>query len=226
MSLESCPWDALDPGTVAFCEARLCDWIVEPSNAWSSLAYVVVAATLFLAHTLHKGDARLYAVLAGLVLTGLGSLAFHGTGTFVGEVLDQVGMFMLSAMIISFVYARERSLSSGATAGLYAGLTVASTALLLLIRPIGIPLFALQLMIGLGWELRLWYKSQDRSSFKYLLQGLGIFGVSFTIWLTDISGAVCDPDNHFVTGHAIWHVLNALCIERLYRYYAFRLGLE
>lgn len=211
---------------MAFCEARLCDWVVEPSNAWSSLGYVLVGVYLLFAHTLHKGDARLYAVLAGQVLTGIGSFAFHGTATFWGEVLDQVGMFMLSCMIISFVFARERKLTSGATAALYAGLTAASTGLLLLIRPIGIPLFALQLLIGLGWELRLWYKSERRSDFKYLLQGLGIFGVSLVIWVTDISGAVCDPDNHFITGHAIWHVLNALCIERLYRYYAFRLDLE
>lgn len=226
MSPETCPWEAFDPGTVAFCEARLCDWVVEPSNAWSSLAYVLVGAYLLLAHTLHKGDARLYAVLAGQFLTGIGSFAFHGTGTFWGEVLDQVGMFMLSCLVISFVFARERKLSSGATAGLYAVLTAASTGLLLLIRPIGIPLFALQLLIGLGWELRLWYKSERREEFKYLMQGLGIFGVSFTIWLTDITGLVCDADNHFITGHAIWHVLNALSIERVYRYYAQRFGRE
>ena len=38
-----CPWDGLPPGTVSFCEARLCAWVAEPANAWSSLAYVLMA---------------------------------------------------------------------------------------------------------------------------------------------------------------------------------------
>jgi hypothetical protein len=40
--IETCPWSSLDPGTVHFCEERLCAWVVEPSNAWSSMAYVVI----------------------------------------------------------------------------------------------------------------------------------------------------------------------------------------
>ena len=37
-----CPWSDYAPATIAFCERRLCAWIVEPSNAWSNVAYVLV----------------------------------------------------------------------------------------------------------------------------------------------------------------------------------------
>jgi hypothetical protein len=37
-------------------------------------------------------------------------------------------------------------------------------------------------------------------------------GVGLAIWLLDIHGPLCDPDNHLVTGHAVWHVLTALAV--------------
>jgi hypothetical protein len=51
----TCPWDALEPGTVAFCEARVCAWVAEPSNAWSSAAYVLAAAWLAGTHAARAG---------------------------------------------------------------------------------------------------------------------------------------------------------------------------
>jgi hypothetical protein len=75
MSPTPCPWDSLTPGTVHFCEARLCAWVAEPSNAWSSVAYLLVGAYLAL-HAARSRDARLWAVVAAEVLIGLGSFAF------------------------------------------------------------------------------------------------------------------------------------------------------
>lgn len=214
-----CPWDALAPGTVHFCEARLCAWVAEPGNAWSSVAYILVGAYLA-SHAARAKDARLWAVVAAEVLIGLGSFAFHATGTFVGELIDQVGMFMLSCLIFSFAAGKARSLSAGRTALLYAALTAASSAFNVVVRPAGIPLFALQLIAGLGWEIARSRKAEDKAPYRLLFAGIGVFLVSFAIWVLDISRLVCRPDNHFVTGHAVWHVLNAISIERLYRFYA------
>ena len=38
--------------------------------------------------------------------------------------------------------------------------------------------------------------------------------------LLDVSGTICDPANHFLQGHAIWHALSALAILHAFEYYA------
>ncbi len=43
----ACPYADWAPGSVAFCEERLCAWIVEPSNTASSLAYLIVGAWMW-----------------------------------------------------------------------------------------------------------------------------------------------------------------------------------
>lgn len=164
------------------------------------------------------GDARAWAVVGAQVLIGLGSFAFHATGSFAGELLDQTGMFLLSCLVLAFVAARAYGLSAARSAALYAGATAASSAALLVVPPAGIPLFATQLVAGLGWEVAAWRRTRA-PAYRYLFSGIGIFLVSFGIWLTDLTGVVCAPDNHIVTGHAVWHVLNAISIERLYRFY-------
>lgn len=214
-----CPWDAFPKGTVRFCEDRLCAWIAEPSNTWSSLAYIFVGVWLMVTHTRRARDARLWGVAMAEVLIGLGSFAFHGTGTFAGELLDQAGMFMLSCLILSYAAGKSAGWSSTRTARVYAASTVASTLSLLVIPPAGIPLFALQLVTGLGWEISQWRRAQEKGSYRLLFTGIGIFLVSFFIWTLDISRAVCRPDNHFITGHSVWHVLNSISIAWLYRFY-------
>ena len=91
-------------------------------------------------------------------------------------------------------------------------------------RPIGIPPFGLQLAVGLGVQLWLWRRTDGdgRELFRPFLRGLGIFLCSFAIWLTDITGVVCDPDNHLITGHAVWHVLNAVSVWQLSLFYGRR----
>lgn len=207
--LESCPWSDWAPGTVEFCEARLCEVIREPANAWSSFAYLIAAAAMI---------SRRQPALVGLaqVLIGVGSFFFHGTGTFAGEMVDQVGMYVLSCLILAYAVGEARGASAQAVAIGWAGMVTASGVINLLVRPIGIPLFAAQLALGLGLQLR---RGRGEARYRDLHVGIGIFVVSFGIWALDISRVVCDRDLHWFSGHAVWHVLNAISIGFLGRFY-------
>lgn len=222
----NCPWDGYAPGTVSFCEERLCAWIVEPANSWSALAYVAVGIYLFATHARKAKDARLSLVCVAEVLIGLGSFAFHGTGTFAGEFFDLFGMFLLSAMIVSQPAGLIVGFTARATAALYAGITLGSAALMLVIRPIGIPVFVVQIVAGIALELWSWRRATGaaRENYRLFFAAFALFAASFTIWLLDITKLVCDPKLHFLQGHAVWHVLNAFVVERLYRFYAARLS--
>ena len=222
---EVCPWSGYDPGTVHFCEARLCAWVVEPSNAWSSLGYIVLGLMMFVLARRRRDGAIYWAVAAAQFMIGVGSFFFHGTGIFIGEVIDQIGMFQLSVLILACAAAQAWNWSGKKTVAVYAVGVVVSTLAILVVRPLGIPIFAAQLAAGLLWQLRLSLKAhgEERALGRIFAGGVVLFLCSFGIWLTDMTGLICDPDNHLITGHAIWHILNAICIWRLGTFYRARL---
>ena len=49
---------------------------------------------------------------------------------------------------------------------------------------------------------------------------MALFGVSYAIWWLDRLGVICDPTNHLVTGHAVWHLLGAASFLFWYRFLA------
>jgi hypothetical protein len=160
------------------------------------------------------------ALAAGLI--GLGSFAFHATGTFVGELVDLLGMLLLSGLMLSQAWGRAASLPAGAIALRWGALTVGALGLVLVVKPAGIPLFAAQLLTAVGLELWLARRGQ-RVHLAPFLQALGLTTTAFGVWVLDVTHLVCAPDNHLVTGHAVWHVLNALALSRLAAFYQTRL---
>jgi hypothetical protein len=207
------PWQSWSPGTVHFCEARLSAWVREPANAWSSLAYLAVG--LWMLRRRQPGI-----VIAAQVFIGAGSFLFHASGTFVGEMCDQGGMYLLSAIMLACPYAyarREQTARPWLLPALVFGIVAASVAVNLIARPIGIPLFAVELAFGLRAVFRVRQTSTHQAR-RDLVTALCLFGTSFAIWTTDVTGLVCDPDLHVWNGHATWHVLNALAIFFLGRF--------
>lgn len=224
--MTSCPWDGFDPGTVAFCERRLCAWIVEPSNAWSNIAYLLVGLAI-LWHRRSRLSSALAMVGYTAVIVSLGSFAFHATGTFIGEVLDVSAMYLISGLFITFAVKRYYGWSDPRLIRLYGALSAVSIALLIATRVSGIPVFALQVTVAVLIEIvlfRRFRQAPDASvSYKPMLALILLFSVSFLAWWLDISHRVCDPDNHVFTGHAFWHVSNSLC---LWFFYAFHRQFE
>lgn len=216
--MSTCPWDGLEPASVAFCEARLCAHVVEPSNAWSSWGYVALGLWLLL-----RREARQRGLLAGVALAnvaiGLGSFAFHATGTFIGELIDLFGMFLLSGLMLAHALGRFRGWSPGRVGLAWAGFVVTPMLGVLMVKPAGIPLFAMELLTAIGLEVRAWRRGES-PHFRVFAQALGLVALAFVIWLTDTTKLLCDPHNHIVTGHAVWHALNAVAIARLFFFYA------
>jgi hypothetical protein len=209
-----CPWGTWEPGSVAFCEERLCAWVVEPSNAWSSLAYVL--AGLWLWRRSPSALVRQVA-LAGMLI-GVGSFAFHATGTFVGELIDLTGMLMLSGLMVAQAWGRLTRARAVAVGAVWAALTVGALGVVLVVKPAGIPLFAGELLAAIALEVVLWARGQTPQVRRFA-QALGCTGVALGVWALDFSHVVCSPTNHLLTGHAVWHLLNSVSIGLLGAFY-------
>jgi len=215
--MTTCPWSDFAPATIAFCEARRCAWVVEPSNAWSNLAYVICGRVV-----LARSRRRTPLVLIGVaaILIGLGSFSFHGTGTRIGELLDVSAMYLLSALAIVFTMRRIWSLSSAAFITSYLGIVGLSVALMIGLHSNGIATFTAQIGIAVCAELYLYVSRPQARCASYRHQHLMIasFALAFAIWNADKLNLLCDPDNHLVTGHAIWHLLTAVAVYQFSRH--------
>lgn len=219
-----CPWSDYAPATIAFCERRLCAWVVEPSNAWSNVAYVLVGFWVFWRRR-DRMDTALTAIGVAAVLLGFGSFAFHATGIRVFEVVDVSGMYLVSGLAVTFALQRLRGWSDGAAVACFVGLVLVSSALMIALGNDGITMFALQTLAAIGLEIHLRAVTPPGVG-GWLLGAIGALAVGFGIWLLDVHGPLCDPDNHLVTGHAVWHVLTAASVLCFFRFHERLRGAE
>ncbi len=210
-----CPWDGFAPATISFCEARLCAVVAEPANALTSLSKTLVGLWL-IPRCWRSSQRALWAVAIAALLQGPFGFALHATGTFWGEVLDVSGMFLISATVLSFSLARRFSWTSTQLIARWLTLVVVSVAILLLIPPSGIALFAAQVIAWLGLEVRSSPRSPE--SRRWLSWLIGCFLAGFAFWIADKTRLVCDPNNHFINGHAIWHLATSACLALFFEY--------
>jgi len=215
--LMDCPWSGFEPATITFCERIVCGWITQPSNTWSNLAFIIVGI-LLVRMARREEQPKLILVGYSSIFLGFGSGLFHMTSAFVFEIFDLLGMFLISGLMLCLNLERLLSLRIQTVYSLFIAMTRASVLAMLLWKPAGIPIFAIQIAAAMTVEMLLHIR-RDAIQYRYFMAMAGSFAFAFAIWTADITGYICDPDNHFITGHAVWHVLNSVAIFFIYKFY-------
>jgi hypothetical protein len=199
-----------------FCEEITHGPLAQPANAISSLSFVIVG--LFLIRIVRQRDVLLLFPISA-VLVGITSFLYHASWTFFFQVFDVSSMFMLSCLLISFNLWRLGSITRKQLPFAYVILLLLSIAAMVTIRrKTGEYLFGLEIAVVAALEGIL---ASRRAGTHYadFLKALGIFLAAYGIWLLDVHEIACAPRNHWLQGHAVWHVLNAFCFYFLYRFY-------
>ena len=90
------------PSSANFCEADYAHspFVAELANTVSSLPIVAAGAYLLCVGARERWGARFHALSAAVLVTGLGSVAFHATLLFAGQLLDEMGMVLTVAAFI------------------------------------------------------------------------------------------------------------------------------
>lgn len=205
--LNSCIWHQFERNPYIFCEKQLCGLVAEPANTWSNVGYLIVAMMILLSrHTGTRARGRFFWSTLALFV---GSTLFHMTGTFWGKFLDVGAMFGLSMAILTTSI--ERNYKINRSTGIIIFVTGITLSLIYLyfVR-LGMFLFAVQL--GVSAYI-------DRRNAQKFLKSLIFFAVAFIFWLMDVKRIWCDPDNHFISGHAVWHLLAAVAIWFFFKSY-------
>jgi hypothetical protein len=215
--MSAIPWFGWSPATMHFCEEITRGPLAQPANAVSSLFFVIVGWFLFRIAP-RRNVLLLFPVSA--VLVGITSFLYHASWTFFFQVFDVSSMFMLSCLLISFNACRLGLVSRRRLPSFYLvllGLSIAAMAAIR--RKTGEYLFGAEIAVVAALEAAL-ARRGPATDYEPFLKALGIFLAAYALWLLDVHEIVCVPNNHFLQGHAVWHVLNASCFYFLYRFYA------
>lgn len=218
------PWEDWRKATClpddCFCEAIEDALVAQPANTWSSLAFVLAALWVAARFVRRGGSERAplvsaeAALLVGsLALVGLGSAFYHASLTFIGQVLDVSGMYL----VVTFILLHRLGLRYGvrplASVAAFVLMNAALLAAQVTTPPLRRIVFGVLLVTALIVEWR-----SSRAGRRWLAAGAGLMAIAFAIWTADRLRVVCAPASP-IQGHAIWHLLGAFASVCLYRSY-------
>jgi hypothetical protein len=216
-----CPWSGFTPPNVDWCEEELCAWIVNPADTWSNLAYLALGAWMWSsARRAGRGDLSLFGPAS--VLVGVFSFAYHASYTWALQFFDFVGMFLFCFTVIARNAVRLGWITARHELRFFALGVIGASALVPLLFELGIAIqatVAVCIAVALGQEA-LWRRRRPGTPLPpaYWI-GLALLAAAAVCSALDVTRVACDPTNHWLQGHAAWHVLSALALLAFFRFY-------
>jgi hypothetical protein len=194
-----------------WCEETLCQVVSEPANTWSNLSFFVFGA-IILYLTRNKKSKSLKWIPFAYLLMGAGSFYYHMSNFYLSQICDFLGMFIMMYWLIALNLQRLELIKFKGSLILTLTMTVLTSILLhiLYINHLNIQVLIVFLLIPL-LSLEFIIRKKDKSySLKYFLIALIFLAIAEMFSLLDLKRVLCDPQNHFFQGHALWHVLGSI----------------
>jgi hypothetical protein len=226
------PWAGWPPDPCraadCFCEAFQNRLVLQPIAAYTNLAYAGVGMLVLGSRPpveagLPDNAMRAhpaYPVLYGLmtIAIGAGSFFYHASLTRVGEWFDLMGMYALTSFLVLYNLTRLRTLSGGMFGLLYLVVLAALGIGLIVANALQQVYMAALVMGALILEGLVQVKRRPRVRRRFLLGGLGCFGLGAIFWAGSAPGELCGIFGP-IPPHALWHILSAAAVGLLYLYY-------
>ena len=222
---QSCPWATWQPATLHFCESQRCEWVSTPAEFWSNIPYFLIAAVLLRRGIREDNGPSSIPLRFGIyaLIVGICSSAFHASHTFIFETFDLGAMLLLGVELIIQNLTRLRWIQPKSIP-VWSGLIFFSGLFLLLETqgPARLWIFGTMVAIALFLQVLIFLEPKRSNQLAHatsLIQSLVLFGISYAFWLIDYTKAVCYPNNHYWSGHALWHCINSVCFLTLSNFY-------
>jgi hypothetical protein len=190
------------------CEARSVDW-GQPVLFATSWAYVIVGMALAIWVSRREDASRGWGWLfaAGLILTGLGSVDYHGPAV-APQPLAHDGGLALALLVAWGIDLTRLAVPIRRVVGVLVGVTVLGAALMVWESDLS-PFLAGVVAVSLGWSEILIYRRGLRRwgwTQTAVVASLAVGVVAFAMSRT--GGPWCQPES-WVQGHGLWHLLTA-----------------
>lgn len=215
---DGCPWVDLRKWggipNVRWCEEQLCEWIATPANTWSNLGYIAVAFVFLWWLRKEKSEnIRFYGVAAQWV--GWSSFVYHASLTFVLQVFDFFGMFIFFYLILVQNFARLGYVAVDKVKRTVWIATITTTFISAISDKFGFPLQGLVvILIGaiIGTEIWASMTATRKVKHAYLFGAMFFLAVGTAFSASDVTRKFCDPTNHWIQGHALWHYFGSIAL--------------
>ncbi len=219
-----CPWSGWTPPNVNWCEEELCSWVVNPADTWSNLAYLAFGLLMIVRARAERSD-TLALFAPASILVGVFSLLYHASYTYFFQFFDFVGMFIFCFAVITANALRLRWIEPAHKLHFYVAGVLAFSALVPLVSETSVPiqvLVAVLIAVIVGQEVataRRHRLSAPPTRRLFFFVALALLTAAGAASLADITRSWCQPTNHWIQGHALWHVLSAASLYALFRFY-------
>ncbi len=221
----SCPWyevtEKFGAPNVKWCEETLCQWISEPANAWSNALYLIIAIYLFYQWRRHTFLPLRYAAHSIFLMGGF-SLLYHISNFYPAQTLDFLGMFLCIYNLLFMNLHRLYRWTKKQYVATFSITTLFSMLVMHIAYLNMVPIQATILIIVIAiiaTEIVAYLKKLGAPSYKNF--GLAMFflilGASSSA--LDLKRVNCDPSNHWIQGHALWHIFTAIMMYFIYKHY-------
>lgn len=218
-----------------FCEASRPGLIKQPVNTWSNFGFIFTG--LYIGWLLMQGvysqnknaltQKTFYAAFFASLVVYLGpaSMAMHATETEIGGNLDMLSMYLVAAFLTA--YSLERFFRLRPLYFTIIFVVVVVTCVYVQDLPYRMPLvgyfgnfiFGVFLTTTIIFEaLNSFVRKMDHD-LKWGVFSLLAMLLAFLIWNFSLNNSsFCNPYG-LIQGHGIWHLLNAVSLYCLFRYY-------
>lgn len=215
-----CPWSTFTPPNVDWCEVERCALIVNPIDAWSNALYLLLGVWMW-REARRGGRSDLARFGPASVALGVFSFAYHASYTFALQFFDFVAMFLFTFTVLARNAVRLCWITPARETRLFA---IGVLGMSMLVPPLFYTGFPIQALVGLliavalAQEWRLRRRDGPLRAYRIYLLGLALLGTAALASLVDVTRIACDPES-WLQGHAVWHVLSALSLGALFRFY-------
>ena len=220
----NCPWYYLNqkfPPNIDWCETMQCSWISEPANTWSNLTYIFLALVLFY-HSKKEASKFLKLFPLVLFLMGLFSFIYHASNHYFSQMLDFLGMYLYVCGLIVINLYRLEKLSYSKLLKVYSLFVLVCITFTSIVFWFQFPIQALigiLALVVIGTEWVCYRKENKKYSLNWFILSILLLVIAGIFSALDVSRIWCEPNNTFLHGHSIWHVISGLGTSAVYFHY-------
>lgn len=157
-----------------------------------------------------------------VIITGLFSLLFHASVTLFFQFFDFVGMFLIVNLLIVINLLRLKLISSANKNKYLLLLVIISCTSYISFVILKLPVQFVMLgfaLIAIALEIKSKFNSKEIIIYKNYCISIFFLLIAGVMLFIDLNRIICDPTNHYLQGHALWHVFNSFTLWFLYKFY-------